>query len=381
MTKLYNCFSLVSVLFVALAIFNASITHAKEDIPQWVKTIEAKGDLRLRYQLTEKDETGKTTPDRSRGRIRARLGISGKVTDDAQVFIGLASGGGDPRSTNQTLQDTFSTKAINLDYAYAKIKLTKQITFLGGKIVRKSIIWEPSDLLWDSDVNVEGGGLVLRTGPVFLKAGGFILDESKEDLTATPPKTHTADPLMYVVQPGVKIDSGNLHVKAAVTYYGFSSVQGRSLEHSAGSNTMTGGALRYDYDAISPALEIGLKNAAGEAVPYAALFAEYVKNADPSDENIGLLIGFKAGARKVVKAGQWQFKYLYRKLEKDAWLDTFPDSDFAGGKTGYKGHEVVVQVGLKKNVALGLDYYMTEELNSTTDKEEKILQVDLALKF
>ena len=67
-------------------------------------------------------------------------------------------------------------------------------------------------------------------------------------------------------------------------------------------------------------------------------------------------------------------------MEKDAWLDTFSDSDFYGGKTGVTGSEAILQYALAKNVILGVDYYCSEKINTPVVAEE-ILQVDLLLKF
>ncbi len=364
--------ALTLLAFIPLAI---SFAYAEDgDLPKWVKTVRLKGDLRLRYQLTTKDETGKEIADRSRGRVRARIGFGAKVADGVKVGIGLASGGDDPRSTNQSFDDAFSSKGIQLDYAYAEMELANPLTVLGGKFPRKKAIWHPSDLLWDGDINVEGASVALKMGALFLNAGGLILEEEKA----------SSDPSLYVVQPGIKIKMGDLSLKAAFSYYAFGGVKGRSIDHSAGTNSLIdstdpASGLLYDYDAIAPAVEVAVKNPMGGALPYTALFGEYVKNSDPSDKNTGFLVGFKVGEKKVKKAKQWQFKYMYRKLEKDAWLDSLPDSDFAGGKTGYKGHEVIAKVGIKKNVVFALDYYMTEEINGS--KEESILQSDISFKF
>ena len=376
---------MMSSFLLALVSVCIPAAFAEEtDIPKWVKTVKVKGDLRLRYQLDQQeDSTGKEKPDQSRGRMRARVGIGAEVTDGVKVAIGLASGSDDPRSTNQTFENSSSSKGINLDYAYAEIKLAEPLTLFGGKVIRKEVIWEPSDLLWDSDINVEGGAVVLEMGPVFLNTGVFILDENKAN----------SDPTMYVVQPGVELKMGNLSIKGAIAYYAFSGVKGKVLDHTTATNSLTpntsppntpsNSKLKYDYDAISPAIEIALKM--GGMLPHAALFGEYVDNSDPSNDNTGFLVGLEFGAKKVEDAGQWQFAYMYRELEKDAWLDILPDSDFAGGKTGYNGHEVIVQVGLKKNVVFGLDYYMAERiknnLGSKDNKTGDVLQADLMMKF
>ncbi len=382
MKKMKNCL----VLMIAVSLFShislGTLTaHAEEadvltvEVPAWVKTITLKGDLRLRYEIMTKDETGQGTPDRSRGRLRARIGIGAKISDDIKIGIGIASGGDNPRTTNQTFDDSFSTKGLQLDYAFAEVKVSDPLTVFGGKFARKKAVWHPSDLLWDGDITVEGVSLSLKKASLFFNAAGLILEEEGKH----------SDPSIYLLQPGINIESGNLSLKAALSYYFFNSVQGGQIDHSSNSNSLIdpsdpeNSGLLYDYDALTPSVEISVKEPMGDVLPHAALFAEYVNNPDPSDENTGFLVGFKVGDQKVRKARQWQFKYMYRKLEKDAWLDALPDSDFAGGKTGYKGHELIAEVGLRKNVIFGADYYITEEIDGS--KEETILQVDIGFKF
>jgi hypothetical protein len=43
---------------------------------------------------------------------------------------------------------------------------------------------------------------------------------------------------------------------------------------------------------------------------------------------------------KAKKQGSWNFRYNYREIEADAVLGTFSDSDFIGGGTDGKGHEL-----------------------------------------
>ena len=343
-------------------------------LPKWIQTMKLKGDLRLRYQWNKK----KSSEERHRGRYRFRLGAEAKVVDNVKVGFGLATGGTDPRSTNQTMGNTFETPDIRLDYAFAEYSATPWLTFYGGKFKRKPVLWQPSDLLWDSDINPEGGAAVINKGlgsslDLFFNTGVFVLDESSSD---------TSDPMMYVVQPGLDwqiVD--DIKLKTAFAYYGFSGVKGASLNHSEETNSLDGNNhLIYDYNSINPSLELGIKNPINGLVPYCAFFGDYIYNPDPSDNNTGYLLGLKFGDKKVKEKGQWQFKYMYRYLEKDAWLDTFPDSDFYGGKTGVKGHEAILEYGLAKNVILGFDYYYSENI-SGSKKPENILQADLKLKF
>ena len=343
-------------------------------LPKWIQNIELKGDLRLRYQWEKK----KSSIDRHRGRYRFRWGATTKVVDKVKVGFGLASGGTDPRSTNQTMTNSFETPDIRLDYAYAEYMAAPWLTLYGGKFKRKPVLWQPSDLLWDSDINTEGLAAVISRSTasgidLFINTGTYILDEIKND---------TSDPLLMVAQPGLKLKiTGNMDVKVALAYYGFSGVKGVSLDHSEGTNSVdTTNQLIYNYNSVNPNIEVGLKKPLGGIVPYGAFYLDYISNPDPSSDNTGYLFGLKFGDKKLKKKGQWQFKYMYRSLEKDAWLDTFSDSDFYGGETNVEGHEIILQYGLAKNVILGLDYYLSENITGSKNPED-LLQVDLVFKY
>jgi hypothetical protein len=340
---------------------------AAEEKPKWYDTIKIKVDLRLRYQY--EDTTG--SEERNRGRIRYRITVDGQVVDNMAVVLRLASGSSDPRSTNQTFDDVFSSKPINLDQAFVKYTPAKWVELDGGKI--SNPFWSPSDLLWDSDINPEGVAAKLSfdvdSVDIFVNTGFFVLDEkSSED-----------DVLMYAVQPGVKVGfAENGHVKLAAAFYGFSNLDGNTLNFSAGSNTGFDTGLVFDYNSFAISAEVGMDKVS-EPVPYIAVFGEFIDNPDPDDDNTGYLGGLKFGAKSIKEGGQWQATYMYRRLERDAWLDVFPDSDFLGGATNAQGHEAIVEVGLMKNVTLGFDYYHAEEIEGDTDQD--LFQADLVFKF
>jgi hypothetical protein len=96
--------------------------------------------------------------------------------------------------------------------------------------------------------------------------------------------------------------------------------------------------------------------------------------------NSGVAFGVAFGSQTVKDKGQWQVKYLYRKLEKDAWLDFLPDNDTYGSGTNVRGSEIIIQYGLTKNVSLGLDYYLTNNISGKINSEQ-LLQTDIQFKF
>jgi hypothetical protein len=197
---------------------------------------------------------------------------------------------------------------------------------------------------------------------------------------------------MYAVQPGAiyKVNDA-ISVKGSVSYYGFSGLRGKKLDGTAGTNSKdSGGKLIYNYKEITPAVEIAFKEpfkALGVDVPYLAMFGEYVQNVDSSvpNDNTGYMLGFKFGAEKVEKFGDWQFRYNYAMLGKDSVLDILPDSDRYGGKTGMRSHEGMFDFGLGKNTWLGLDYYYGWQIpgnfGSTQTKPATVVQLDWNMKF
>lgn len=342
-------------------------------IPKWASKMKLKGDIRLRYESKDLEPGSET----KRGRVRFRLGVETDVNDKIKAGFGLAtgkSGSGSQRSTNQTLGDTFSTKSLNLDYAYVKYTLSKSFSIQGGKF--KNPLFQPGDLLWDTDIMPEGISAKFKWN----LAKGF-------DLTFVPAffyiddRGGSNDPNMWILEPAISWEiTDKVKLRTSATYYAFSKIQGQgALDDSEGTNTFDDdGLYTYDYDSIAFAADLAFSDLG--IVPYLAVFGQYVNNTDPNNDNKGHLFGIKFGDKKVKKFGQWQFKYIYRKLEKDAWLDSFPDADaFGGGDTNAKGSEYVFKYGLDKNWSLALDYYDSERLD--INAKENVFQVDLNYKF
>jgi len=362
-----------------------------EVLPAWLQKISLKGDLRNRVQWEDKGSYGRT-----RGRIRFRLGGEATVDQGLTTHFGFCTGtmsfdsldvavstvtgegsvspkeiGSDPRSTNQTMQDNFSTKGIWLDYAYADWTANSNTRVLIGKFANKSLIWKPSDLLWDGDITVEGAGACINGKQggmnIFFNTGLLVLDESSSG----------ADPSMFLFQPGIETGLGdNASIKIAATQYGFENLVGSALDHAAGSNSVDANdKLIYDYDSTSIGLELKFSGILFETQ---SIFAETVTCSRPAADNTGMLAGIKFGSKKVSSAGQWQVKAMNRRLEKDAWLDILPDSDAYGGKTGNEGIEVALTYGLGKNTTFGIDYYKVGAIGGTA---RDLYQFDLAMKF
>jgi hypothetical protein len=357
----------------------------------WIQTMKLRGDVRLRYQF---NDNGNLADTQHRGRYRLRFFVDSKVNEKVYTGFGFASGNSaDPRSTNQTFTDNNGKKNLYIDYVFAEYNHSDNLAFTAGRT--KNPLWLTSDLLWDGDINLEGLGARL-TWPysynwqLFANAGLVILNESS---------TVPGDPHMLYAQPGVtwRGPEGKFDMKAGAAFYGFNNVKGAAaLAHRPSgtdyqqANTLVSSRYKYDYDAVAPEFEFNwnildpvplpVLGYWGYNVTYAGVFGSAVKALSHSGNASGWIAGLKLGQRKVEDAGQWQLRYSYRRLESDAWLDNYPDSDFYGGSTNSKGHELGLTLGLMRAFALDFDYYQAEPVNGSL-KKEKLFQADVNLKF
>jgi len=352
----------------------ASVNTISEKL-KWAEKIKLKGDLRLRREAQELDPENGSDSTRERYRIRARLAAEAQVIDNVKVGIGLATGGNgraSARSTNQSLDDNFGTKSIDLDLAYAEWAINNNIKVVGGKFERKDYLWAPTDMLWDGDINPEGVSANFNfdnsLGNSYANVGHWILEEES---------SLTDDPTLSYLQVGHKFKSGNFFGNVAGIYYNFD-----NLSDTSGVYSEVNTNSANNFDSLSFSAEVGMKDLfiAGKQV---SIFTDYIMNDESGvDEDSGLAIGFKFGDAKVKDRHQWMFKYVNVDLEQDAFISTYPDSDRFGGATGVDSHEFEFQYGLAKNVTLGLDYYDSEiDRPLSDDDEEKLLQIDLVTKF
>lgn len=352
----------------------------KQVTPEWVQNTKLKGDLRLRYQYERRKND---TEARGRGRIRYRLGLENKVNDQWKVGAGLASAEvgsttDDARSTNQTMTDVFRRGDVRLDYAYGEFQPAPWAKAIAGKFNKSDYLWVPTDLLWDTDINPGGAAINLSHKfsdelSTYANAGYWMIDENG--------KVDRPDPFMHYGQAGLKSKVGVFDANVAGVYYGFNSVKGITLDGTSSTNTLTSGVLQYDYDSLGASAEVGINAPFGmELIPRLSVFGDFIHNLDPDDDENGWAAGIKLGDAKVVGKNQWQARYQYSYLGKDAFPDAFPDSDRLGGITEVKGHEVVLEYGLSKNVTLALDYYQDDRIKSAHNRQ-KLVQADINLKF
>jgi hypothetical protein len=339
---------------------------------------------------------------RHRQRIRARLAVEGKVFSDMKAVVRLATGSDDPVSTNQTLDESFSTKNIGLDMAYFEYKPTqvKGLSVIGGKF--KNPFFKPgkSELIWDSDWNPEGGVATFKRSinnfDVTLIGSGLWIEERSKDkdsyLAAGQGvfRYNFNEKKSSIAFGGGYFFYGN--VKDFHPFYEADDPCGNSeyttvdtsvnLIPYTSTDTVVDITITENHYYLNNYKLLELFTEATHKfnnIPVTVM-GDYVINTAADSLETGWLVGLRVGKAK--KPGSWEFRYIYREVEKDAVVGAFTDSDFRGGGTNAKGHEIGGAYQLAGNTAFKVSYFMNE-IGLDQDKLENFerLQVDLQLKF
>ena len=361
----------------------------------WWETIKMKGDLRYRHEMIDTEDKDA----RHRHRIRARIGITGEVSPYTTVGIQLATGSDDPVSTNQTLDDAFSTKQVGIDLAYfeAYHDAAPGLTVRGGKFRNPFFRPGSSQLIWDSDWNPEGGAATYKRDmgrfSVMLIGSGLWIDErsSGDDSYIAAGQVmgrlHLNETKSNLAFGGGYFNYAN--TEGFEVFYDPMKSKGNSgspvVDTSAVVDTLGSISIEYDTTSFKYATDFDCFELFVEAnhtfdnIPVTVM-VDYVTNMAADSLGSGWLVGFKAG--KAGKSGSWEARYTYRNLEKDAVAGIFTHSDFGCGGTDAKGHEIGGAVQLATNTAVKVTCYIAEiGLQEDETENFKKLQVDLQLKF
>ena len=367
--------SLLPVILITTS-FGTSASAAN-----WSESIKIKGDLRYRNEIINKEGA----QQRHRQRIRARIGIFGKVNENIKVGIQVASGSDDPVSTNQTLGGGASTKPIGIDLAYFEITIKKLPRFrlTAGKMKLPFIKPGKSELIWDGDFNPEGGVLSYstKTGQIDLTLTGAALwiEERKEN------KNSYISAVQAVLK--AKVNEKKTGLMFGAGFFGYSNTIGYQPFYD--SEDSYGNAVTYgvvdgktvdvylnDYELLELFCEVTHDF---QDIPVTVI-GDFVTNTAADSLGTGWLIGLRVGKAK--KPGSWQFRYIYRKVESESMPGVFTDSDFIGGGTDGKGHELGGVIQLAVNTTLNLTWFKNQiGVHAQNAIDYNRLQAGLQFKF
>jgi len=349
---------------------NAVAAEVKEqaDETDWTDKLRWKGDFRYRYETFDIEGI----PNRDRNRIRARAALIADVTSTIEVGFGLASGGEDPVSSNQTLGGGGSSKDLSLDLAYFDWSGLANANVYGGKFSNYIHKAGKNALLWDGDWRPEGTGIKWARGMFFVNALGTWIESD----------TNKGQSFAYLSQLGVKIPIGdNLKLTTGLGYHNFDtkgngSYFGEDNDFFGNSYDPVTNTYLYDYEEVELFADLGFSLFDMPAL----IFANYVQNQAADENDTGYAFGLKLGSAK--NKGEWQFGYVYQKLEADAILGLLTDSDFGGGGTDSKGHILKSSYAFAKNFNGNITYFINDVgLNLDDPIDYKRLQLDLSFKY
>ena len=338
---------------------------AAEEGSSWTDKMTWSGDFRLRQEGI--DEEG--SEDRNRARFRTRFGFSADVSDDIKFVLRLATGGGDPTSTNQSFDDGFSTKDIGVDMAYIDWSASDNVNVLAGKMKNPLFMPGKTGLVWDSDLTPEGFAVKYSSGMFFANAVNWIVEErSSQD-----------DSMIRGVQGGLKFDLGAGKLTTGLSYFDYTDTIGFEpfYDGSPKGNTVDeNGDLVYDYNELEVFAQFDTKIGDWPLTVY----GDWVQNQEVSIEDTAYTLGFVLGAAK--EQGEYQFGLSYQDVEADAVIGTYADSDFGGGGTDVSGLMFKGQYALRKNVTLGLTLIDAEADEFAGNEHDYMrYQLDIEFKF
>ena len=354
---------------------NRPRSRSSED-SSWLDRIDFNGDFRYRHEGIRAE--GKS--DRDRDRIRARVGFDARVTETVDVGLLAASGSDDPISSNQTLDGGFTSKDIRLDLAYFDWNPEKLsgLHLSAGKIKNPFFSPAKTELVWDSDLRPEGGAIryskTVNDWKVFANLGGFRAEE----------RSSAADTGLFGAQAGASYSfpflDDRAYVLAGGSYFDYGNTRGMlplyDAADSFGNSVNATGRYQFGYELVEYFAELGFRV---HGVPV-SFFGDFIRNTAPGiTEGQGWLAGATIG--KCDDPYSWAFRYNYRDLEADAVLAAFTDSDFIGGGTGGRGHEIGFDYQIARGVAAGVTYFDNQILLTEEAKDYQRFQLDLMLDF
>src|SRR6266540_2100767 len=306
------------------------------ELPEWIKNIKLVNDFRARYDGIYAPDSDFVT--RNRARFRLRLGAIITIQDDFNVGVRLASApstggdsGGDPVSTNATLENDASRKPVGIDWAFVKWspihteRLKGSFTF--GKMENPP---NYSEMIFDVDYTPEGlseqfSYEMNRNHALNGYFGQYAIDELQFS---------ARDPYLFLEQ--LRLDS--ILTDRITTSIGgsgliivnASSLTTASVPDSNHGNTRdaTGALVNKYHLAIADA---GLTYNLDRFPLYQGRFpikvsGEYIHNFGADDSNIAYAFGPTFG--RSGKKGNWEVSYRYQELQADANYEELTASDY-----------------------------------------------------
>ena len=324
---------------------NQRLTKVETDTAAYNKSNDSKlkqlgifafsGDVRARYEPFFQEGS----PDRHRERIRLRFNMTARISDEFNGGFSLATGSlDDPVSTNQTFTNFFNRKNIGIDKAFItyKPKFAKPVKLDAGKF---AFPWYRTAMTFDNDVNPEG----------FAQTLSFDVKSSSSPLKnitlvgfELPVNEVSAGPDSFAIGGQIQTHF-RLSSRARLSLYG----AGVNMLRMDPLAVASAGRITGVFVGSLPNSNTLKRNSEGKVVGYAYRFAyldtimkldldtnprfpttilfNFVNNVRGPKERSGYWVEATFGRQKEAK--DLQFAYSYIRIEKDAVISAFNESD------------------------------------------------------
>jgi hypothetical protein len=309
------------------------------------------GDVRVRYEPFFQEGA----LDRHRERIRLRFNVTGKLSDEFSGGFSLATGTlDDPVSTNQTFTSFLNRKNFGVDKAWITYKpnYAKSLKLDAGKFAYP---WYRTPLTFDNDVNPEG----------FAETLSFDLKSSAiKNITVVgfqlPINEVTSGYDSFILGGQIQAQF-RINSKARLGLYGAGininradsiavnlangtlkpSLPNSNTYRYNSSGTVIGYASKFAYlDAIMK-LELDTNPRFPTTIQF-----NFVNNVRGSRERSGYWADVTFGKQK--EAGDLQFGYSFIRVEKDAVIGAWNESD-QRSSTNVRNHRLQFAYMFKQN--------------------------------
>jgi hypothetical protein len=443
-----------------LATARAERWAVPETLPSWLARLNFAGDVRVRVQhdnyADDNDSpalvdtfyqslngsgqpvTRNTTEDRDRLRIRARLGVTAKVSDEVSSGLRLVTSrdgdANDPASNNVDAGQYSRRFGVAFDLAYIGWSLGPY-SVSAGRIANPYLT---TDLLWSNDLTLDGIAASWR--PVIdYEWGGFAsLGWHPVREINNSPFNRADDSFLLGAQAGLQWKRGSAwNARVALGLFDYRDIEGRlnpagagdgtTVDYNDGSplvrqrgNTMfniatlsnpnggpvwgiaskfrivdLSGAVQYTtpaqwrfgasgdvldnigYDRDEIADRIG---AAALALPADQSCAAGLARLD-CRRTRGYRVELSVGHRPVEEAGSWTLSAGVRQLQRDAVPDGWTPGDYRLGGTDVRANYLGGIYSFASNAQVGLRYISAEGIDAPVRLRVDTWQLDLNTRF
>ena len=394
-------------------------------VPSWTRGLEWDGDVRTRLQLdrfadgnapqisiTETNRTRALTlanvsEDRERLRVRARIGLTATIDENWSAGVRLSTGSAtEPLSANQTLGNFGNRYTVLIDRAYLRYRYGDSVNVIAGRFGNP---WYGTDLVWANDLSFDGVA-AQWTPRINERIRGFATVAA---MPVQEVELSSADKWLFGAQIGAALASapGGVGARLGLGYYSYTKLQGVPSPAGSSRNEFTAPAfaqkgntyynissdpnrpllgLAAEYQLLNLTGQVDFSAFAGKRV---TVIGDYVRNlgfdrkavsarvgTDVQAQTKGYQVRVVLGDGELKKRGDWQTFAAFKRVERDAVLDAFTDSDFRLGGTDAKGYIIGASYGLAKNTAASLRIFSGDSISGAPLSID-VVQFDLNLRF